>query len=107
MATISSFKPTHWLSLPLFLLLRLALHENRFLRASLAERTILLVPTYPGQAEGQTRGRNVAGGRIARGLALGTPVAGVPLAAWITARRITAPGSRVRKFVMPWELGIS
>jgi len=28
------------------------------------------------------------------------------LAAWITVRRITAPGPRERKFVTPWELGI-
>jgi alpha-beta hydrolase superfamily lysophospholipase len=28
------------------------------------------------------------------------------LAAWVTARRITAPGPRERKFVTPWELGI-
>jgi uncharacterized protein len=51
----------------------------------------------------------VAGGRIARGLALGTPVAGASLAAlasWVTARRITAPGPREEKFVTPWELGI-
>ena len=52
----------------------------------------------------------MAGGRIARGLALGTPVAGASLAAlasWVTARRITAPGPREEKFVTPWELGIS
>ena len=51
----------------------------------------------------------MAGGRIARGLALGTPVAGASLAAlasWVTARRITAPGPREEKFVTPWELGI-
>lgn len=51
----------------------------------------------------------MAGGRIGKGLALGTPVAGVSLAtlaAWVTARRITAPGPRERKFVTPWELGI-
>ena len=49
------------------------------------------------------------GGRIARGLALGTPIAGASLAAlasWVTARRITAPGPRDDKFVTPWELGI-
>jgi fermentation-respiration switch protein FrsA (DUF1100 family) len=28
------------------------------------------------------------------------------LSAWATARRITAPGPRERKFVTPWELGI-
>lgn len=51
----------------------------------------------------------MAGGRIAKALALGAPVAGASLttlAAWITARRITAPGPRERKFVTPWELGI-
>jgi len=44
-----------------------------------------------------------------RGLALGAPVAGASLAtvaAWVTARRITAPGPRDTKFVTPWELGI-
>ena len=44
-----------------------------------------------------------------RGLALGAPVAGASLAtvaAWVTARRITAPGPRDKKFVTPWELGI-
>jgi uncharacterized protein len=51
----------------------------------------------------------MARGRIAKALALGAPVAGASLttlAAWITARRITAPGPRERKFVTPWELGI-
>jgi uncharacterized protein len=45
----------------------------------------------------------------ARGLALGAPVAGASLAtlaAWVTARRITVPGPRDKKFVTPWELGI-
>ena len=28
------------------------------------------------------------------------------LGAWVTARRITTPGPRERKFVTPWELGI-
>jgi uncharacterized protein len=53
----------------------------------------------------------VAGGRrIARGLALGAPVAGASsaaLASWLTARRITAPGPREQRFLTPWELGIS
>jgi uncharacterized protein len=51
----------------------------------------------------------VAGGRIARGLALGAPAAGASLtaiASWVTARRITSPGPREEKFVTPWELGI-
>jgi uncharacterized protein len=51
----------------------------------------------------------VAGGRIAKGLVLGAPAAGASLAmlaAWVTARRITAPGPRERKFVTPWELGV-
>jgi uncharacterized protein len=51
----------------------------------------------------------MAGGRIAKALALGAPVAGASLtilAAWITARRIPAHGPRERKFVTPWELGI-
>lgn len=51
----------------------------------------------------------MARGRIAKGIALGAPIAGAcsaALAAWITARRITAPGPRERKFVTPWELGI-
>ena len=46
---------------------------------------------------------------LARGMALGAPVAGASLAAfasWVTARRITAPGPREGKFVTPWELGI-
>jgi len=45
----------------------------------------------------------------ARGLALGAPVAGASLAtlaAWVTARRITGPGPRDKKFVTPWEFGI-
>jgi fermentation-respiration switch protein FrsA (DUF1100 family) len=40
---------------------------------------------------------------------LGASVAGASLtalSAWVTARRITAPGPRERKFVTPWELGI-
>jgi len=48
-------------------------------------------------------------GRIGKGLALGAPAAGASLAtlaAWVTARRITAPGPRERKFVTPWELCI-
>ena len=48
-------------------------------------------------------------GRIAKGIALGAPIAGASsaaLAAWVTARRITAPGPRERKFVTPWELDI-
>ena len=52
----------------------------------------------------------MAGGRIARGLALGAPVAGASsaaLASWVTARRITAPGRREKRFLTPWELGIS
>jgi fermentation-respiration switch protein FrsA (DUF1100 family) len=51
----------------------------------------------------------VAGGPIGKGLALGVPAAGASLAtlaAWATARRITAPGPRERKFVTPWELGV-
>jgi uncharacterized protein len=51
----------------------------------------------------------VAGGRIARGLALGAPAAEASLtaiASWVTARRITSPGPREDKFVTPWELGI-
>lgn len=50
------------------------------------------------------------GGRIARGLALGAPVAGASsaaLASWVTARRITSPGPREKRFITPWELGIS
>jgi len=44
-----------------------------------------------------------------KGLALGASAAGVSLtalSAWVTARRITAPGPRERKFVTPWELGV-
>jgi alpha-beta hydrolase superfamily lysophospholipase len=40
---------------------------------------------------------------------LGAPIAGATftaLAAWSTARRISAPGPRERKFVTPWELGV-
>jgi alpha-beta hydrolase superfamily lysophospholipase len=51
----------------------------------------------------------VANGRIGKGLALGAPIAGASLAtlaAWVTARRITVPGPRERKFVTPWELGV-
>lgn len=51
----------------------------------------------------------MGGWRIARGLAWGAPVVGASLttlAGWITARRITAPGPRERKFVTPWEFGI-
>src|SRR5919199_2180992 len=52
----------------------------------------------------------MAGGPSTRtGVMLAAPVAGVSLmtlAAWITARRITAPGPREQKFVTPWELGI-
>jgi alpha-beta hydrolase superfamily lysophospholipase len=42
------------------------------------------------------------------GLALGTTAAASlsALGAWVTARRITAPGPRERKFVKPWELGV-
>jgi fermentation-respiration switch protein FrsA (DUF1100 family) len=46
---------------------------------------------------------------IAKGIALGVPAAGATLAtlaAWTTARRITVPGPRERKFVTPWELGV-
>src|SRR5919202_2905866 len=53
----------------------------------------------------------MAGGSTTRkGLMLAAPAAGMSLttlAAWITARRITAPGPREQKFVTPWELGIS
>jgi alpha-beta hydrolase superfamily lysophospholipase len=55
------------------------------------------------------RRRRVVKRNIARGLALGSPVAGASLAtlgAWVTARRITAPGPCEDKFVTPWELGI-
>jgi hypothetical protein len=48
----------------------------------------------------------VAGGRIARGLALGAPVFGASsaaLASWVTARRITAPGPREQRFLTPWD----
>src|SRR5919202_5277842 len=52
----------------------------------------------------------MAGGSTTRkGLMLAAPAAGMSLttlAAWITARRITAPGPREQKFVTPWELGI-
>jgi fermentation-respiration switch protein FrsA (DUF1100 family) len=52
----------------------------------------------------------VAGGRITRkAVMLAAPAAGMSLttlAAWITARRITAPGPREQKFVTPWELEI-
>lgn len=51
----------------------------------------------------------MGGRRIAKALALGTPVTGASLAtfaAWLTARRITSPGPREWKFVTPWELGI-
>jgi fermentation-respiration switch protein FrsA (DUF1100 family) len=51
----------------------------------------------------------VAGGRIARGIALGAPVAGASsaaLASWVTARRITGPGPREKRFVTPWEFAI-
>jgi len=51
----------------------------------------------------------VAGRRIGKGLALGAPAVGASfaaLAAWTTARRITAPGPREKKFVTPWELGV-
>jgi alpha-beta hydrolase superfamily lysophospholipase len=44
-----------------------------------------------------------------RGMALGASAAGASLAAiasWGTARRITAPGPREKRFVTPWELGI-
>jgi fermentation-respiration switch protein FrsA (DUF1100 family) len=47
--------------------------------------------------------------RTAKGLALGASTAAaslVALGARVTARRITAPGPRERKFVTPWELGI-
>jgi fermentation-respiration switch protein FrsA (DUF1100 family) len=47
--------------------------------------------------------------RIARVISLGVPVAGASsaaLASWVTARRITAPGPREKRFVTPWELGI-
>jgi uncharacterized protein len=40
---------------------------------------------------------------------LGAPIAGATLttlAAWNTARRISAPGPRERKFVTPWELSV-
>jgi fermentation-respiration switch protein FrsA (DUF1100 family) len=40
---------------------------------------------------------------------LGASAAGASLtalSAWVTARRITAPGPRERKFVTPWELGV-
>jgi uncharacterized protein len=53
--------------------------------------------------------RNGAKGRTAKGLALGASAAGVSLtalSAWVTTRRITAPGPRERKFVTPWELGV-
>jgi uncharacterized protein len=55
------------------------------------------------------RRRHRAKGRIGKGLALGASAAGVSLTAlgaWVTARRITAPGPRERKFVTPWELGV-
>ena len=50
-----------------------------------------------------------AKGRVGIGLALGAPIAGATLtalAAWVTARRITAPSPREQKFVTPWELGV-
>jgi fermentation-respiration switch protein FrsA (DUF1100 family) len=56
-----------------------------------------------------SRRRHGAIGRIGTGLMLGAPIAGASftaLAAWSTARRISAPGPRERKFVTPWELGV-
>src|SRR5215204_1747747 len=56
-----------------------------------------------------SRRRHGAKGRIGTGLVLGAPIAGATLttlAAWSTARRISAPGPRERKFVTPWELGV-
>jgi uncharacterized protein len=50
-----------------------------------------------------------AKGRIEKVLALGAPATTASLAAlgaWVTARRITAPGPHERKFVMPGELGV-
>jgi uncharacterized protein len=57
----------------------------------------------------ESRRRHEAKGRIKTGLMLGAPIAGATLttlAAWSTARRISAPGPRERKFVTPWELGV-
>jgi integrase len=55
------------------------------------------------------RRRNVVRRRIARVISLGVPVAGASSAAfasWVTARRITAPGPREKRFVTPWEFAI-
>jgi uncharacterized protein len=64
---------------------------------------------YHEPTEGYFRRRHRAKGRIGTGLVLGAPIAGAALttlAAWSTARRISAPGPRERKFVTPWELGV-
>lgn len=48
-------------------------------------------------------------GRFGRALALGAlgaPALATTLAAWVTARRISAPGPREKKFVTPWELEV-
>jgi uncharacterized protein len=52
----------------------------------------------------------VAKRRIARGLALGVPAVGAfsaALASSLITRRITSPGPREKRFITPWELGIS
>ena len=56
--------------------------------------------------DGDRRGIGRRAGRL---LAVGAPAgaAAVALTAWATARVITTPGPRERKFITPWELGIS
>src|ERR671913_548905 len=61
-----------------------------------------------GRDEGKFLRRYVAR-HIGKGLALGVPAIGASLAtlaASVTARRITAPGPRDKKFVTPWELAV-
>jgi fermentation-respiration switch protein FrsA (DUF1100 family) len=69
----------------------------------------LILRIHAARADEGTFLRRYVARHIGKGLALGVPAIGASLAtlaASVTARRITAPGPRDKKFVTPWELEV-
>src|SRR5215207_1678700 len=69
----------------------------------------LILRIHAARADEGTFLRRYVARHIGKGLALGVPAIGASLAtlaASVTARRITAPGPRDKKFVTPWELQV-
>jgi uncharacterized protein len=69
----------------------------------------LILRIHAARTDEGTFLRRYVARHIGKGLALGVPAIGASLAtlaASVTARRITAPGPRDKKFVTPWELQV-